>query len=382
MVPVAGSSGANWSGVKRRRTGRSEPPTVQLLGMDEQASQFARRRDRRRVVLALSVAIVWVALGLIRVGSYVIVKPGSADDVDRRLDVSGVRSYAPNGKTFWATVGIIERPAPIQMLWAWLSGEQDVPKRRDIYGDESPTESRQASKAQMEGSKQISEVVAARKLGYAVTGGGAELAEVDPTYPAAKILRAGDVITRIGITPICIQADIGTALRGVKAGSTVDVTVRRGTRTLTLATPTMAVAGVPRPVFGVLLTAETKNPCRTPFTVKIETASIGGPSAGLAMTIALLERLTPGELTGGQKVAVTGTIEGDERVGEVGGVKQKTLAVKAAGAKLFLVPMSEVDLARPHAGSMRVVGVATLDDALAALRALGGDPLPPLPPRG
>ena len=97
----------------------------------------------------------------------------------------------------------------------------------------------------------------------------------------------------------------------------------------------------------------------------------------LAMTIAMLERLTPGELTGGNKVAATGTIEGDESVGEVGGVKQKTLAVKAAGAKLFLVPKSEVALARPHAGNMRVVGIANLDEALAALRQLGGDPLPP-----
>ena len=365
---------------RRRAKARAESPMVQLLGMDEQQRRFAHRRDRRRVVGTIAVAVLWVGLGLIRVGSYVIVKPGSADDVDRRLDVSGVPSFAPKGQTFWATVGIIERPAPIQMLWAWWSGDQDVPKRSTIYGKESRTESQQASKAQMEGSKQVSEVVAARKLGFRVTGGGAELAEVDAGFPASKVLKPGDVITRIGSTSICIQADIASALRGVKPGATVNVTVRRAGNVLTLATPTVAVAGVPRPVFGVVLTAETKDPCRTPFQVKIETASIGGPSAGLAMTIALLERLTPGELTGGQKVAVTGTIEGDERVGEVGGVKQKTLAVKAAGAKLFLVPMSEVDLARPHAGSMRVVGVKTLDDALAALRALGGDPLPS--PRG
>jgi Lon-like protease len=364
----------------RRQAGRGEPPTVQLLGMNEQANEFIRRRDRRKVLLALAIAVVWVALGLIRVGSYVIMKPGSADDVDARLDISGVPAFAPRGKTYWATVGIIDRPAPIQMLWAWLSGEQDVPKRRDVYGDETPKESLETSKVLMEGSKQVSEIVAARKLGYRVTGGGAELADVDPTYPASKVLKVGDVITQIGSTPICIQADIGEALRGVKPGSMVDVTVQRGKSSLTLATPTAAVAGVTRPVFGVVLTAETKNPCRTPFTVKIQTESIGGPSAGLAMTIALLERLTPGELTGGQRVAVTGTIEGDERVGEVGGVKQKTLAVKAAGAKLFIVPKSEVDLARPHAGSMRVVGVDTLDEALAALRAVGGDPLPS--PRG
>ena len=146
---------------------------------------------------------------------------------------------------------------------------------------------------------------------------------------------------------------------------------------MTLVTPTVAVKGYALPVFGVLLTAATTQPCHAPFSVAIDTRSIGGPSAGLAMTIALLERLSPGELTGRQKVVVTGTIEGDETVGEVGGVKQKTLAVRAAGAKLFIVPKSEVALARPHAGTMRVVGVKNLDEALAALRQLGGDPLPP-----
>ena len=352
---------------------------VQLLGLDEENERFRRRQSRRRLTVALSVGVAWVGLGLARVDSYVIVKPGTADSVDRRLDISGAQTFAPKGETFWATVGVIERPAPIQLLAAWISGEQDAPKRSDVYGDQSRKESRRTSTAQMEGSKQISEVVAARRLGMKVSGGGAELAGVDKDFPASRVLRAGDVITAMNGTPICLQTDIVAALVGVKPGDTVDVTIRRGSRTQTLATPTKNVRGVSRPVFGVELTAETKDPCRPPFTVKINTDRIGGPSAGLAMTIALLDRLTPGELTGGQKVAVTGTIEGDGSVGEVGGVKQKTLAVKAAGAKLFLVPKSEVSLARPHAGTMSVVGVETLDDALAALRQLGGDPLPSSP---
>ena len=353
---------------------------VQLLGLDEENERFRRRQSRRRLTVVLSIGVAWVGLGLARVDSYVIVKPGTADSVDRRLDISGAQTFAPKGETFWATVGVIERPAPIQLLAAWISGEQDAPKRSEVYGDQSRKESRRTSTAQMEGSKQISEVVAARRLGMKVSGGGAELASVDKDFPASRVLRAGDVITAMNGTPICLQTDIVAALVGVKPGDIVDVTIRRGSRTQTLATPTKNVRGVSRPVFGVELTAETKDPCRPPFTVKINTDRIGGPSAGLAMTIALLDRLTPGELTGGQKVAVTGTIEGDGSVGEVGGVKQKTLAVKAAGAKLFLVPKSEVPLARPHAGTMSVVGVESLDDALAALRKFGGDPLPS--PRG
>ena len=354
---------------------RAEP-----LSADEQRAldQRHRRQVHRRMAFALVVSAIWLALGLIRVGSYVIIKPGSADPVDRRLRINGVKTYAPTGDTFWATVGVIERPAPLQLIAAWLSGSQDAPKRRDVYGNESPKASRRTSSIQMEDAKQIAVVVAARKLGYPVSGGGAEVAEVGPKYPAFKLLKTGDVISAVNGTPVCIQADIGRGLGGVKPGDTVTITVRRDGKTTDIRTPTVRVPDYDRPVIGVLLTAETKRPCRASFTAAINTDQIGGPSAGLAMTVALLERLSPGELTGGKKVAITGTIEGDETVGEVGGVKQKTLAVKAAGAKLFIVPMSEVALARPHAGSMRVVGVSTLDDALAALREIGGDPLVPV----
>ena len=57
--------------------------------------------------------------------------------------------------------------------------------------------------------------------------------------------------------------------------------------------------------------------------VAVDTAGIGGPSAGLAMTLAILDDLTPGDLTGGKRVAVTGTIDPSGNVGEIGGIEQK-----------------------------------------------------------
>ncbi len=96
---------------------------------------------------------------------------------------------------------------------------------------------------------------------------------------------------------------------------------------------------------------------------------MSGPSAGLAFTLTIIDKLSPGDLTGGKNVAVTGTIELDGTVGDVGGVPQKTAAAIDAGAKLFLVPSSEVREAKARAGSaMKVVGVDTIDDALRALR--------------
>jgi PDZ domain-containing protein len=113
-----------------------------------------------------------------------------------------------------------------------------------------------------------------------------------------------------------------------------------------------------------------------PFEVDIDTDSIGGPSAGLSFTLALLDELTAGELTGGVKVAATGTIDGDESIGAIGALRQKTVAVKASGATVFLVPSAqteELSAARRVAGSkLRIVPVANLTEALKVLEELGG----------
>ena len=101
--------------------------------------------------------------------------------------------------------------------------------------------------------------------------------------------------------------------------------------------------------------------------------SIGGPSAGLAFTLTLIDMLTPGELTGGNRVAVTGTISAAGDVGNVGGVAQKAAVAEAEGVAMFIVPKELVDAAESTTDDLRVVGVESLDDALAALAELGGD---------
>jgi PDZ domain-containing protein len=114
-----------------------------------------------------------------------------------------------------------------------------------------------------------------------------------------------------------------------------------------------------------------------PFEVEIDTDQIGGPSAGLAFTLALIDELSPGELTGGIRVAATGTMSADESVGAIGALRQKTVAVRQSGAQVFLVPASqseeELAEARRVAGKgLRIVPVASLAEALAVLEELGG----------
>jgi Lon-like protease len=101
--------------------------------------------------------------------------------------------------------------------------------------------------------------------------------------------------------------------------------------------------------------------------------NIGGPSAGLALTLGLLDALSSGQLTGGLKVAATGTIDPLGHVGPIGDAAQKAVAVRRAGATVFFVPPANYKDAKSEAGSMKVYQVTTLEQALQDLKSLGGE---------
>jgi PDZ domain-containing protein len=110
-----------------------------------------------------------------------------------------------------------------------------------------------------------------------------------------------------------------------------------------------------------------------PVKVVINTADIGGPSAGLSMTLGIIDRLSGGDLTGKRIVAATGTIDAEGDVGDVGGVPQKTIAVERAGATVFFVPPQEYKAAlSKDTAQLHVYAVSTLDQALQILKRLGG----------
>lgn len=110
-----------------------------------------------------------------------------------------------------------------------------------------------------------------------------------------------------------------------------------------------------------------------PFEVGFSTDDIGGPSAGLAFTLTVLDVLTDGDLTGGANVVVTGTIDRDGNVGPIGGVRQKAYAARDGDADIFLVPEANLAEAREAVGDLRIEAVSTLDDALEIIAGFGGN---------
>ncbi|MCR3922235.1 MAG: signal protein PDZ, partial [Firmicutes bacterium] len=107
-----------------------------------------------------------------------------------------------------------------------------------------------------------------------------------------------------------------------------------------------------------------------PVDITIEVGEISGPSAGLMFVLEIINQLDPRDLTAGQKIAGTGTINLQEEVGSIGGVRQKVKAAEEAGATYFISPLDNYEDAKAAANSITVVQVNTLDEVLIFLEDL------------
>ena len=197
----------------------------------------------------------------------------------------------------------------------------------------------------------------------------------------------GDVITSIDVGDGPIEVDVisklSEALKNAQAGdiATLEVTPLTNNGPGTTKSVDVELIQSPDDASRTLIgfSARDTRTVQLPFNVNFDTDDIGGPSAGLSFTVALIDSLTKGELIPSQGVAVTGTIQDDGSVGAIGALVQKSIAVKKSGAKIFLVPTAQGpdDIAAAQAAvgnAVKIVPVATLGEALEALVEYGGEP--------
>jgi PDZ domain-containing protein len=324
--------------------------------------------------------------------------PGSAEPVAPVLQVSGLETYEDGTTPYFVTV----RMPGVGLLDWWALHDSNASRfytYRDKYGDGTPDQLFQSGQRQMTGAKDRAIYVALEAAGIDVSRQDGE-AMVDyvvcMTYsddgrscvqmpPAAEVLLADDVITAIDGEPVVVLDDVSRLLADVEPGATVELTVRRDGEEIMFPVETILAPDEdnPRTIIGFMPVDTTTVVLPDGLSVQFATGDIGGPSAGLAFTLALIDRLTPGSLVGDAKVVVTGEIDIDGNVGAIGGLNSKAEAALQIGADYFLVPASQaasgsdsIEAARAVAGSrMEVIPVATLEEALAALVRLGGDPL-------
>ena len=319
---------------------------------------------------------------------YTELVPGDAQPVSSLITVPHGRAHPIKGEVLLTDVGV-QNLKYIEYYWVKIFSNPDntvVPTGEVTYNLPQSEFDLQGT-VDMAESQLTAKSVALRQLGYAVPmrDVGVTVYVIDPSSPAWGRLQVGDVVTSIDGVPTTSPAALQQAVRAHQPGETVtirvgsisaptpghDVSVRLGS--ITSKRKKVAFLGIGDPAIPGLPGMGTQPAYDFPFPVSINSDQIGGPSAGLAWTLGILNTLSGGNLTGGRIVAATGTIRPDGTVGDVGGVQQKTVAVNNAGATVFLVPPPELGVARSMAGPhLKVFAVQTLGQALRDLEGLGG----------
>jgi PDZ domain-containing protein len=306
---------------------------------------------------------------------YVALRPGTVRPVTEQILVEGVPSYPPEESIAYTTVKV-GGTTLLEALVGWLDDDVDVLPEDVIRGGRSVDENRRYNAQLMDTSKLVAISVALEHLGHPVEiqTSGAVVRVIAEGAPAAEVLQIDDVIVAVDGEAVDEPDEIGVLLQPGGPGATHTLTVERpagSATTLDVEITTVPAQDDPQRAIIGIAPEDRIVDFALPIDVTIDSGTVGGPSAGLAFSLAVIDVLTPGELTSGHRVAVTGTIGLDGVVGPVGGAAQKAITVRDAGYEVFLVPADEEgDVRAAVGGDLRIIPVGTLAAALDALESL------------
>ncbi|MDF2717133.1 MAG: hypothetical protein K0R28_4058 [Paenibacillus sp.] len=336
---------------------------------------------------------------------YYIYKPGTAEEIKPMVKV-GNGDEEEKG-AFMLTTVTMGRSSIFSYLTARLNPNTEIRKKEEVLRGSSEEEYSTRQEYVMLDS-QSSAIQAAYKqagVSYKIDSQGVLVMQTIEGYPADGILHPGDKIVQVGSKPIIKHEDILNELKSRKVGESIEVTVNRGKTEKKVAvtlkdlnvldketgrtgTTGGAASGEPRVGFGIS-TAELLEiaPDQEDKKVTIDAGEIGGPSAGLLFSLEIYNQLTPGDLSGGYRIAGTGTIDAKGTVCSIGGIRQKIVAADREKADIFFAPVDRkkgecnlgadvpnasdaADQASKIATKMKVVPIATLDEAVRYLAGL------------
>ncbi|MFI7573516.1 PDZ domain-containing protein [Micromonospora sp. NPDC049497] len=333
---------------------------------------------RRRGVTVLLGALLTTLLSIGVLAApipYVVLGPGptvntlGTSDGKEVIQVSGRETSTSAGQLRLTTVGVQPEVKLRSALQAWFSDDEAVVPRELVYPPGESREQVEERNAQdFEVSQTSAETAALAELGFPVQ---VVVKTVAADGPASGRLRPGDVVTSVDGQPLPAASRLTEVIRGKPAGTTFTVGYTRDGAASTVRIASREQDGRPR--IGVEIDQQQPHP----FTLSIDLDDIGGPSAGLMFALGIVDKLTPADLTGGKVIAGTGTIDDSGRVGPIGGIAQKLVGAKDAGATAFLVPADNcAEAVRNPQPGLPLIRVATLDDALTALEKLraGAEP--------
>jgi len=310
------------------------------------------------------------------------------------LQISGRKTYATTGHLNMTTVRVTSADYKmnlVEAVYGWLAHDNKVVPHDTLYPDgKTEEQSTQENAEEFSQSQESAKVAALKELDIPVKSWVIVSTVVKDT-PAEGRLHAGDVIKAVDGTTVKAPDDVAKLVTKHKPGEKVVFTIvpakeqaaaekekRTATKTeeITITTAKSDDTGEQRAIVGI--SAGTDH--TLPFAIDIKLADVGGPSAGLMFALGIVDKLTPGNLTGGKFVAGTGTITDDGKVGPIGGIEMKTVGARDKGAQYFLTPKDNcAAAARDIPDGLTLVKVDTIDDAMSALKDIRGGKTADLP---
>lgn len=346
------------------------------------AQPVRRRRVSPRVavlvVAGVSSLVLAVVIALLPV-PYVIFSPGPVRNTlgslpggEDLVRIDGAETYPTSGELSLTTISVTGGPlgnlSIADIVAAWLDPTRSVRPVETVYpAQRTREEAEQEGAAEMLSAQQAAAVAA-------LTGAGIEVPvrlgvlEVVEDVPADGIVEEGDVVTGFDGTAVEGSGQLVELVQEQDPGDVVTLTVERDGEPVDLEVPLGENPEDGSTVIGVLLSPEYE----LPFEVAYDVSGIGGPSAGLMFALGIYDKITDGELAGGENIAGTGTITEDGIVGPIDGIQQKMVGARGTGAEWFLAPAANCpDVVGAVPDGLTVVRVTEFDDALAAVTAIG-----------
>jgi PDZ domain-containing protein len=340
----------------------------------EQVEQRAARQPLRVLVAALLILCMLGIASSLLLTNNGLEAPGLALAVEPMVQIAPEHRYTHSGSLILTSV---VAQAPI-IAGEWVAGQLSpivkiVPPASIVPENTTIQEQARQGFRQLDESVTTAIVVGLRRAGYSadLISKGVTVLGIQPDSHAQGVLQTGDVITGLNGLPIRTPNELIDQIKSQNPQATVQLNIVRDQQSLEidvpLITPTITNTS---PRLGIAIGSAGVD-MQLPFPVQIVPEKIvGGPSAGLMFTLAVYNAVTPNDITSGRKIAGTGTINLDGTVGPIGGVQQKVAAAEAAGAEYFLSPVENYADARSVTQKIKVVKVATVDEALAFLKGL------------
>jgi PDZ domain-containing protein len=357
----------------------------------------------RRTATMLASTLILIALlcaGVFIKVPYSEMSPGPTvntlgeHDGEPVLQISGRKTYPATGHLNMTTVRVTSADYNMNLpeaVYGWLAHDNKVVPHDTLYPDgKTEQQSTQENAEEFSQSQESAKVAALKELGVPVKS-WVIVSTVVKDSPAEGRLHAGDVIKSVDGTAVKAPDDVAKLVTKHKPGEKVVFTVvpakeqaaaekagktATATTDVTITTAKSSDSGASRAIVGI--SAGTDH--TFPFSIDIKLADVGGPSAGLMFALGIVDKLTPGNLTGGKFVAGTGTIDDNGTVGPIGGIELKTIGAREKGAQYFLTPKDNcAAAAKDTPQGLTLVKVNTIDDAMNALKDISSGKTADLP---